>query len=81
MEEDELTAQAVRLGLGLAMKVKPAGKLIGCGRTRIFELLGDGQLEGVKSGRDTLIKTPSILRYMASLPRAEIKPSKKRVAA
>jgi len=37
---------------------------------RLRELIHDGQLEGFRRGKDFLVKTSSVLKLIASLPRA-----------
>lgn len=44
----------------LTLSIKDAAKLLGLGRSTIYRLIGDRQLETVKVGRRTLIKTASI---------------------
>jgi hypothetical protein len=44
----------------------------------VYDLLGSGELEAVKSDGRTLVKMTSIKRYVDRLPRAEIKPRPKR---
>jgi hypothetical protein len=67
----DFESEVVRLGLPLVMKSKPAGKFMGCGPTKLRELINEGHLEGVKRGRDLVIRTSSILRFNASLPPAQ----------
>jgi excisionase family DNA binding protein len=44
----------------VATSVNGAAKALGLGRTTIYELIKSGQLETIKIGRRTLIKTASI---------------------
>jgi excisionase family DNA binding protein len=44
----------------LALSIKDAARLLGLGRSTIYRLIGDGQLQIVKIGNRTLIKTSSI---------------------
>jgi excisionase family DNA binding protein len=44
----------------LTRSIKDAGKLLGLSRTTIYRLIGESQLETVKIGKRTLIKTASI---------------------
>ena len=74
-DDEDLTAEVVRLGLPLQMKLPRACAEIGIGPSKGYELLGDGKLEAVKSGKNLLIKTVSVLRYIRSLPAARIAPS------
>ncbi len=69
--EIDFEVEAVRLGLPLYMKSKAAARMMCCGGTKLRELVHTGEIEGRKRGKDLLIKTSSILRYNASLPRAQ----------
>ena len=51
----------------LATTTKSAHAL-GCGRTKLFELLRDGELHAVKLGGKTLIPVTELERLAASLP-------------
>lgn len=44
----------------LAYSIKDTGYALSLGTTKIYELINDGQLEVVKFGRKTLIKSASI---------------------
>ena len=44
----------------LTVTVAGARKALGIGTTKIYELIGEGQLRTVKIGRRTLIRTDSI---------------------
>jgi excisionase family DNA binding protein len=68
--KDDFEAEVVRLGLPLSMKSKAAATLMSCGPTKLRELIHNGQIEGVKRGKDLLVKTSSVLRFNASLPPA-----------
>jgi excisionase family DNA binding protein len=48
-----------------------AAKVLGIGRSTIFNLLAHGELVAVKLGTRTLIPTAELERYLASLPKAE----------
>jgi hypothetical protein len=74
-DEEDLNAEVVRLGLPLQMKIGRACDEIGIGVSKGYELLGDGELEAVKSGKNLLVKTFSVLRYIRRLPAAKIAPS------
>ena len=41
----------------------------GCGRTKLYGLIANGQLDARKLGRRTLITDESLRRFLASLPR------------
>ena len=69
--EIDFDAEVVRLGLPLTMKSKPACVAIGCGATKLRELISEGKLDGRKRDKDLVVVTASILRYNASLPPAQ----------
>jgi len=71
MNKVDFEAEAIRLGMPLVMKAKPACAALGCGPTRLRELIHEGKVDGRKSGRHIVVTTASILRFNASLPRAE----------
>jgi len=71
MSEIDFEAEVVRLGLPLMMKSKPACEAIGCGPTKLRELISARSIDGRKRGKDLVVMTASILRYNASLPRAQ----------
>jgi excisionase family DNA binding protein len=50
----------------LTLSIKDAGRLLGVGRSTIYRLVSDRQLETVKIGNRTLIKTASIRRLVES---------------
>lgn len=60
----------------LTFTIDGAVEATGLARTRIYELLGKGDLQGVKAGRRTLVTRASIERYLATLPPAEIRAPK-----
>jgi hypothetical protein len=62
----------------LLLSVPQTSQTIGRGIATIYELIGSGQLDARKSDGRTLITMESIKRYVASLPKAEIKPYPKR---
>lgn len=45
----------------------------GLNRTRIYELIAAGSITAVKDGRALMIDISSVDRYLASLPKAEIR--------
>ena len=51
---------------------KEAQRLVPCGNSKLYELIGSGELEVRKLGRRTLISTASIMKLHSSLPRAAI---------
>ena len=38
------------------------------GRTRLYELIGSGEIDAVKLGRRTLVRTASVRDFIRSLP-------------
>lgn len=45
----------------------------GLGRSKSYELLGDGKLRGIKVGRRLLIDVEHGLEYLATMPAARIR--------
>jgi hypothetical protein len=64
----------------LAYRIDDACRAIGIGTTRLYELIGTGVLDARKSGSRTLITGESLRRYVASLPRADIRTGQRGVA-
>jgi excisionase family DNA binding protein len=58
----------------IAISISNACRYIGCGRTLLYELIGNKQISAVKLGRRTLVPVASLHAYVASLPSAQIKP-------
>jgi excisionase family DNA binding protein len=56
----------------LALTIKDAAKLIGCSRSTVYELIGDGKLEAFKLGAATRITMASVKGLIATAPRARI---------
>ena len=48
----------------LSVSVRDAGKIIGLGKTKTFELIAAGSLESFKVGRKTLVRMSSIRRLV-----------------
>lgn len=48
----------------LSVRVGEAGRMIGIGRTKIYELIKAGDLETVKIGRTTLVTMRSLRRLI-----------------
>jgi excisionase family DNA binding protein len=48
---------------------RAAKDAIGCGTTKLYDLINDGTLEARKFGRLTLITAASLEAFVASLPR------------
>jgi hypothetical protein len=49
----------------LVVKPKDARRMLNCGHTRLYELLGAGQLESFLDGRSRKITVESIRRYIS----------------
>lgn len=58
----------------LAYPIKDACAALGISRSRIYELIGAGKLDARKAGRRTVITGESVKKYMATLPKAMMKP-------
>lgn len=48
----------------LAVSVNEAARIIGVGRTSIYSMIRDGQIETLKIGRRTVVKTSSLRRII-----------------
>jgi excisionase family DNA binding protein len=44
----------------LCVRVNVAARMIGLGRTKIYELIGNGEIEVIKVGKATLVTTASL---------------------
>ena len=44
----------------LCVRIKVAARMIGIGRTKLYELIGDGEVDVVKVGKSTLVTTASL---------------------
>jgi excisionase family DNA binding protein len=51
----------------LLATIPEASQAIGHGRSYIYELIGDGKIETVKSGKRRLVVVESLRAYVASL--------------
>ncbi len=56
----------------IALTIEDAVKASGLARSRIYELMGKGELEARKAGRRTLIMGDSLRGYLENLPVAKI---------
>lgn len=56
-----------------AMSPVDAAKAAGISRTGIFAAIRRGELEARKRGRRTIIEAAALERYIANLPRREVK--------
>jgi hypothetical protein len=52
--------------------------MVGLGATKLYELIGAGVLDARKAGARTLITGDSLRRYVASLPKADIRTGQRR---
>jgi hypothetical protein len=64
----------------IAYRIEDARRVIGVGTTRIYELIGAGVLDARKAGGRTLITGESLRRYVANLPKADIRTGQGRTA-
>lgn len=48
----------------------------GLGRSKSYELLGEGKLRGIKVGRRLLIDVEHGLEYLATMPAVRIRPAR-----
>jgi hypothetical protein len=44
----------------LRVRVNVAARMIGLGRTKLYELIGNGEVETIKVGKATLVTTASL---------------------
>lgn len=44
----------------LCVRINVAARMIGIGRTKLYELIGDGEVDVVKVGKSTLVTTASL---------------------
>jgi excisionase family DNA binding protein len=54
------------LSVPLAVRVKQACELIGIGRSKLYELVAEGEIETIKVGSATLIPMTSLARFVES---------------
>ena len=57
---------------------RSACDFLGCGVTKLYELLGAGLIEARKLGSRTIIPESSLSAYRANLPRADIRTGRRR---
>lgn len=48
----------------ITVRVKEACRLTGIGRSKLYELIGDHEIDAVKVGTMTLIPTASLMRFL-----------------
>jgi len=51
----------------LTASIEDAGRAIGIGRTKTYELIAEGRLTALKLGRRTLVTTASIRKLVSDL--------------
>ncbi len=51
----------------MLLSIPEAGQVIGHGRSYVYELIGEGKIETVKSGKRRLVVVESLRAYVASL--------------
>ena len=49
----------------ICVRVNDAARMIGIGRTKLYELISSGELETIKIGKSTRITTASLQRLVA----------------
>jgi hypothetical protein len=57
----------------LAVRRRDACAMIGCGTSKLDQLIARGEIEARKSGKNLLILVSSLERYVAGLPPARLK--------
>jgi hypothetical protein len=64
----------------LAVRRKAAAAMIGCGTTKLDQLIASGQIKATKNGKNLLVMVAELERFLAALPTATLKlPYSKRV--
>src|SRR4051812_46285677 len=53
----------------LAVSISEACRIVGIGRSTLYEALARGEIEAAQAGRRTIIIVESLRRYLAALPR------------
>ena len=54
----------------VALSLNDAAKRFGIGRSKLYRLIGDGEIEARKVGKKTLIMAESLRRFVENAPRA-----------
>lgn len=54
----------------VAISLNDAAKQYGIGRSKLYRLIGDGELDARKVGKKTLIIADSLRRFVLNAPRA-----------
>ncbi len=64
----------------LAVTIPGAARMSGIGRTTLYGLIGEGEIQARKCGRRTLILTGSLYDYLDKLPPATIRAPRQKAA-
>lgn len=56
------------MNTSIALSPKEACEALSIGKTRLYELIGQGKIDARQCGRRTLILTESLKAYVAGLP-------------
>jgi hypothetical protein len=64
--------------LPILCTIDTAAGMIGRGRTFVYEAIGMGKIQAVKSDKRTLVVVDSLRAYASSLPAAKISPPRRR---
>lgn len=59
----------------MTIGISGAVAMVGISRAQIYRLVAAGEINMVKSGRRSLIVVSTLIRYIQSLPRANIRPA------
>lgn len=71
MTKDQPAAAAVsELHPGMCVRVARAAAMLGIGKTKLYELVGSGELETIRIGRRTLVLQSSIDALVSRLRRS-----------
>lgn len=65
----------------LALRIPEAGRAIGLGHSKLFELIASGDLDARKIGSRTVITMESIRAFLESRPKADVRLPSRRPAA
>jgi hypothetical protein len=57
----------------LGYSIEEAKRMIPCGHTKIYELIGEGRLVARKLGRKTIVTAESLHRLVGELPLANVR--------
>jgi hypothetical protein len=62
----------------ILVTIQDAAHMVSRGQTWVYEAIGSGTLQAVKSNRRTLVTVASLMTYIDSLPPAKISPPRRR---